>query len=319
MVIDVFRSHSRAALAAMALAAAVIALPAAAAAQTPASQPAGTDHNGASTDPSGTSAQAGTDGQETPTATADAQTPGTQVPRPGTVTTVPSAEKRSPWWEFNGGYEGDTHETGYGFVGPAYTRPLGDSKLAFKAHVYATHLRYEFDNGLGGTTEVNSPGVVPAIGLRYGGKTWVQVTAGPDIDREHREIRDESGIVLDERKTRVGVSLGTQAWWNPTRRSNVFAQLSYGTGSDYTWGRLAAKHQITNMDWHGPITLYLGAEGIGQGNQDIRSWQGGGLLEFVFTHAQLSLVGRGGYKRSTFDRGPDKTGSYFGVGLWKRF
>jgi hypothetical protein len=142
---------------------------------------------------------------------------------------------------------------------------------------------------------------------------------GLDLDREHREITDDVGIVEDNRHTRVGVSLGTQAWWNPTRRSNVFAQISYGTASNYTWGRLAAKHQITNMDWHGPITLYLGAEGIGQGNSDIRSWQGGGLLEFVFTHAQLSLVGRGGYKRSTFDVGPDKTGPYFGVGLWKRF
>ena len=308
MLIDAFRIHTRAGLAGAVLTAAALALPAAAAAQTSTPPPAGSE-------PVATDGQDGT----TATATADAQTPGQQVPLPGTVTTVPSAEQRSPWWEFNAGYEGDTHETGYGFLGPGYAHPIGDGKLVFKAHVYATHLRYEFDNGLGGTTEVNSPGLVPAVGLRYGRKNWVQVMAGPDIDREHREITDDIGIVEDNRKTRVGVSLGTQAWWNPTRRSNVFAQLSYGTGSDYTWGRLAAKHQISNMDWHGPVTLFLGAEGIGQGNQDIRSWQGGGLLEFVFPHAELSVMGRGGYKRSTFDRGPDKTGPYFGVGIWKRF
>jgi hypothetical protein len=28
---------------------------------------------------------------------------------------------------------------------------------------------------------------------------------------------------------------------------------------------------------------------------------------------------RVGYKRSTFESGPDKTGPYFGIGLYKRF
>jgi len=259
-------------------------------------------------------------GQTTPaaTTTADAQT-GTQTPMPGTVTTVPGAETRSPWWELNGGFEGDNQETSYGFLGPSYARPLG-GKLTFKASLYATHLRYEFENGLGGTTEVNAPGFTPSVGLRYGGKNWFQVSTGLDIKREHREITDDLDQVFsDDRDTKVGLSLGAQAWWNPSRHSNVFSQIHYGAASKYTWGRVAAKQQVTNMDWHGRHTVYLGVEGVGQGNSDIQSWMLGGLGELVFARSQLSLQVRGGYKRSTFDVGDDKTGPYFGVGLWKRF
>jgi hypothetical protein len=304
MQIDVIRTHARAAGIAAALCAVALSLPPTLAAQSADPASAATDGQG------------GPDGQ--PVATADAQT-GAQVPRPGTVTTVPSGETRSPWWELNGGYEGDSHATSYGFVGPGYVRPLG-GKLAFKAHVYATQLKYEFANGLGGSTEVTAPGFSPAIGLRYGRKNWVQVTTGLDFKREHRQITDDVGDVFsDERHTRTGVSLGADAWWNPSRHSNVFTMLHYGTASKYTWGRIAAKQQVSNMDWHGPHTVYLGVEGVGQGNADIRSWQIGGLGELVFARSELSLQARGGYKRSTFEVGPDKSGPYFGVGLWKRF
>jgi hypothetical protein len=306
MLIADFCNPARGAAIGGALVALVLAMPASSAAQDaqPAAQTA-------------SDAQAASDAQERTTATADAQT-GVQTPLPGTVATVPSRETRPPRWELVGGFESDSHDTSYGFIGPSYHRPLSDN-LSLKFRVHATHLRYEFENDLGGETRVSAPGVGPGIGLRYGRKNWVQFTTGVDVKRERREITGAGGLIATERDTRYGLGVGADAWLTPTRRSNVHAMLHYGAASKYTWGRLAARHQVTNMDWHGRHTLYLGAEGVGQGNEDIRSWQLGPIAELVFARTQLSLQVRGGYKRSSFDRGPDKDGPYFGVGLWKRF
>jgi hypothetical protein len=306
MLIADFCNHPRAAVMVGALAALALAVPLPAAAQDaqPAAQTAA-------------DAQAAGDAQGRATASADAQTR-TEAPRPGTVTTVPSGQTRPPRWELVGGFESDSHDTSYGFVGPSYHRPLND-KLSLKFRVHATHLRYEFENELGGQTRVSAPGIGPGIGLRYGRKNWVQFTTGVDVKRERREITGNGGLSVIERDTRYGVGVGADAWLTPTRRSNVHAMLHYGAASKYTWGRLAARHQVSNMDWHGRHTIYLGLEGVGQGNEDIRSWQVGPLAELVFARTQLSLQARGGYKRSSFDRGPDKDGPYFGVGLWKRF
>lgn len=319
MLIDAFRNHPRAALVMAALALGVLAPPATVPAQTTEPAPESAD-DARSRSTATAEAQAGTapDAQNgSPTATADAQT-GAQTPMPGTVITVPSAQTRPPRWEFVGGFEGDTHDTSYGFVGPSYHRPL-NGKLALKFSVRATHLRYAFENGLGGETTVTSPGIGPGVGLRYGRKNWVQFVTGLDVDRESREITGPQGLIASERETKFGVGVGVDSWLTPTRRSNVHAMLHYGAASKYTWGRLAARHQVTNMDWHGRHTIYLGAEGVGQGNEDIRSWQVGPIVELLFARTQLSLQARGGYKRSSFERGPDKTGPYFGIGLWKRF
>jgi hypothetical protein len=245
-----------------------------------------------------------------------AQTTSAQVPP--RVNTSPNPAPRSSNFELVGGYEGDSHHTGYGFLGPHYIHRLNDD-VKLIAHIHFTHLTYAFANGLGGTTEVTAPGISPAIGLRIGQKNWVQFSTGLDVKREQRDITNRAGLLSSNRETKVGMSLGADGWWNPSRRSNVHAMVNYGSASKYTWGRVAAKHQVSNFDWQAPVTFYLGAEGIGQGNQDITSWQGGGLLEMLIHRSELSLMARGGYKRSTFNVGPDKTGPYFGVGLWKRF
>jgi hypothetical protein len=238
---------------------------------------------------------------------------------PGVVMDAPQpAGRREPYWDFNAGYEGDSNDMSYGFLGPGFNRPIND-RLSLVGRLNLSHLRYEFENGLGGRTEVTAPGISPAIGLRYGRRNWVRFTTGVVVRREERTFNDAFGPVRTEEDTRVGLSLGADAWWNVNRRANVHAMLHYGAASSYIWSRLAAKHQVSNFDWRGPITLYLGAEGVAQGNDDIRSYQIGPLAELNFAGSDLSLTVRGGYKRSTFEIGESDSGPYFGVGLWKRF
>lgn len=242
-------------------------------------------------------------------APARAQSPGTSVP----------TETKPGYWEAIGGFEADTHGTGYGFLGPRYNHPISDS-LALTARVYGTYLFYEFENDRGGTTTVRSPGFSPSVGLRFGRKARIHVAVGLSSKHEDREITDGAGRLLsDTSRWRTGVNLGGDLYWDVTRRTNFQGIVSYGTEDEYLWTRAAVKRQVTNFDWKGGTTWGVGVEGIAQGNEDITSRQIGALAEVVFVPSRLSLMFRGGFKHSTFEFGPDKNGPYFGVGLYKRF
>lgn len=267
-------------------------------------------------DPPGTGTQATqqADGRDAAAATPEPQT-GTTTP--GTVVETGS-ERRPARWDVSGGYESASDDTAYAYFGPSYNRPIRDN-LALRFSLRANHLSYEFGNGEGGRTEVSGPGLSPAIGLRFGGRNWVQVSTGLSIRNEERVVSGPAGIVSQEDGTEVGLSLGADAWYNTSRRSNIHAMVHYGALSNYTWARLAGRHQVTNFDWRAPVTFYLGAEVVGQGNEDIRSFQVGPVLEMALGRSQLSLSARGGYRHSSYDVGDSKGGPYFGVGLWKRF
>jgi hypothetical protein len=257
----------------------------------------------------------------TTTAGAGAADTGAQatVPTPGTVVDIPRRDERAAKWDISGGYEADDNDTSYAFFGPSYNRPLNDN-VALRLSVNVNHLKYQFENGEGGTTEVEAPGISPGVGLRFGNRNWFQVTGGVSIRDESRRITGAGDTLLsDEDDRRTGLFVGADAWYNTSRRSNLHAMVHYGGVSNYLWSRLAGRQQISNFDWRGPVSFYLGAEVVGQGNEDIKSWQVGPILEMALAHTQLSLTARGGYKRSTFDVGEDKSGPYFGVGIWKRF
>lgn len=250
------------------------------------------------------------------------------IPPPPPVTPAPvdaedtavdaGGDAGEPWFEFIAGYEGDTHGTGYGFAGPAYVHPLRP-RLAFTARVFASYLVYEFEEA-GGTRKVRSPGVNPSVGLRFGATNFVQLLAGLDVRRREDSFEGPGGVgSRKDRDTRVGASFGAEWYTNPSDRDNVHALVNYGTVDKYTWARLGYKRQLTNVGWQEPLALFGGVEVIGQGNDDIRSMQAGPLVELNFVRARTALMLRGGYKRSTFDAAPDRSGPYFGIGLYKRF
>jgi len=240
---------------------------------------------------------------------ARAQSPGTSVP----------SDTQEPFWELIGGYEGDTHNAGYGFVGPAYNHPLSEN-LAITGRFFDTYLHYKFANGFGGETTVHSPGISPAIGLRFGHGTTFKVTVGYSGKDEHREITDRAGhIVSDDKHWISGVNFGGELYWNLTKRDNIHALANFSTADDYLWSRAGYKRQVSNLDWKGHTTVYVGGEVITQGNKDIWSNSVGGLVELLFVPSHFSVMGRVGYKHSSFDVGDAQDGPYFGIGIYKRF
>jgi hypothetical protein len=189
--------------------------------------------------------------------------------------------------------------------------------LAWTARAFANYLAYEF-TGADGETEVRSPGLSASAGLRFGEKSWFGVYAGPEVRWRKTELTATNGTIVDSDETSVGANIGAEAYVNPTSHNNLHGIVNYGTVDKYTWARLGFKEQISNRNWQGSTATFLGVEGIAQGNEDIRSTQIGGFFEVTRVPANLSVMFRVGYKRSTFDVGPNKTGPYFAIGFYKR-
>ena len=230
---------------------------------------------------------------------------------------LPPAPIRQPYWSASAGFEADTHDSGYGFAGPTYVRPFRPN-MAVVAGANLNYLYYEYPTG-GGHTNVRSPGINTRAGLRFGDRNYFQLAAGPGFKRRHIEIVDASGAVIESsRNTKVGLNIGADLWVNPTSHSNVFGLASYNTEDQYLWSRLAFREQITNHDWSGGFAHFVGVEAIGQGNQDIRSTQVGAFFEVAHVPSSMSVMVRGGYKRSFYDFGPDRTGPWVAIGVWHR-
>jgi hypothetical protein len=250
-----------------------------------------------------------------PTTTAGGATPAAdQAAAPGAA--QPADTTPAPFWELIGGFEADTHGSVYAFFGPSYVRPMRPG-FAWTARAFANYLAYEF-TGADGTTEVRSPGVNAAVGLRFGDKSFFGINAGPEVKWRRTELTGANGQTVSSSETVVGANVGAEVYANPTSHNNIHGIVNYGTADKYTWARLGFKEQVSNRNWQGPTTTYIGIEGIGQGNSDIRSTQVGGFFEVARVPGNFSLTFRVGYKRSTFDVGPNKTGPYFGVGFYKR-
>jgi cellulose biosynthesis protein BcsS len=243
----------------------------------------------------------------------------TQRPPSAVFPTPPAAIRVTPapaFWELISGYEGDTHGSGYGFVGPSYVRPIRPG-LSWTARAFGNYLSYEFSS-VGGATSVRSPGLSTAIGLQFGDKNFFRVLAGPEVKWRRTEVTGANGLLTTSTDTRAGANAGGEMYVNPTPHNNVQGLINYNTTDRYSWGRLGFKEQLNNRSWKGPVTTYLGVEGVAQGNQDIRSTEAGAFFEVNPVPAKISVVFKAGYKRSTFTVGPDKTGPYFSVGFYQR-
>ena len=223
-----------------------------------------------------------------------------------------------PYWASIGGYEVDSHDSGYGFFGPQYIRPIKPN-VSFIGSANVNYLHYEYANAGGGHTTVRSPGVTTMGGLMFGTRNWFVIQAGPSFKRRNVEMFNAADSAIgDDKDFKVGFNVGTSAWVDPTTHNNIFAMYNYETVDQYHWGRVAFKEQVANRSFQGSWTPYLGVEYIGQGNQDIRSNQYGGFVEMAHNPSSVSVMFRAGWKRSTFEFGPARTGPWFAVGFYHR-
>ncbi|MGH7340674.1 MAG: cellulose biosynthesis protein BcsS [Candidatus Rokuibacteriota bacterium] len=243
---------------------------------------------------------------------APAQVP--TAPRPQ----APPAEIGAPRWTANGGFEADSHDTGYGFAGPTYVRPFRP-QMSWVAGANVNYLYYEFPSAAGGHTNVRSPGVNALGGVRFGVRNYFQLAAGPGFKRRRVEVVDPfDNVIRSSTRTKVGLHLVGVGSVDPTPHNNFYGQVAYGAEDDYIWSRAAFKEQLTNRSWSGRFTHDLGGEATVQGNDDLRSVQFGPFIELVHVPSSTAIGLRGGYKHTSYDFGPDRTGPWFAIGIWHR-
>ena len=72
--------------------------------------------------------------------------------------------------------------------------------------------------------------------------------------------------------------MGADVSVDPTTHNNIYGIVDFNSSDRYTWSRLAYKEQVTNLNWSGKFAHFVGAEVIGQGNQDIHSTQVGAFF-----------------------------------------
>jgi hypothetical protein len=247
------------------------------------------------------------------------------VPAPAPVQAPAQTATGGSYWTLIGGLEFDTDGMMYGYFGPTWNKPLNDN-MDLQISVRPNWLQYEFEEA-GGTTKVSGPGLSTQAGLKFGDKNTFKIGAGPSFKWRNEKFVDADGNETDiddadgdgeEDGMEVGFSVSGDAYLMPTDIDNIHAIVSYDTVDDYLWSRLGYKHQITNHGWQDTWAHFLGAEGIYQGNEDIKTTMLGALVEFVHAPSSTAIMLRGGFKRSSFDTADDRSGPYFGINFYKR-
>jgi len=218
-------------------------------------------------------------------------------------------------WEFLGGFEGDTHDTGFAFGAVGYLHPV-TPRLDLAVRAAGSYLYYSFPEN-GGETRVTSPGITLLAGPRFSGRgISLTLMAGAEARTIERETETPAGRGRTSEDEVGPVANGT-LWAQLSPRWDFLGLINYDSANTYTWGRASLKYQLT--DGSRPLGLALGPEATLQGNPDIFSVQGGGVGELSYRPLRLSLALRLGYKRSTFEVGPAREGLYGGIALYKLY
>ncbi len=216
---------------------------------------------------------------------------------------------------FLGGWEADSHSNGYAFTALGYTQPVTPG-VALTMRVSAGYLYYQFPEN-GGVTKVTSPTFALLAGPQFSGqRVSLTLTAGAETST----ITRENAAATGQTKTtehQVSAVLNGTFWAQLSQRWDFLYIANYEDANKYTWMRGTTKYRVTEQDR--PVSFSVGPEVTAQGNADIKSLQGGGMLEVYFRPASLSLDVRGGYKSSTFPQGPSQTGPYWGAGFYTQF
>jgi hypothetical protein len=213
------------------------------------------------------------------------------------------------------GFEGDRFDQGYGFVSLG-TLSDENQHYTFPARVSASYLYYNYLSG-GNEIDVDAPGISGMVGVRSIAKpSTFTALVGAELRWERRQpavSTDSAGRVA-----RGGIVLQAESDIALSKRVDVPLIFNYAGASQYLWGRAAVRYQVSNLDWRGPSTWFVGVDGVGQGNPDTNAIQGGASVECTLVNLHLSVGLHAGYK-STAAGSDRRESGYLGLGLYHRF
>ena len=200
----------------------------------------------------------------------------------------------------------DTEAEGYEYFGLGVGQSLSDH-WTFMEKLIGNFLHYEYESG-SHNIRAKAPGVRFQIGPKYftEGRYFI-LTAGVDYRNTTLSRNDPKS------KTKGAKTGGTiEAIYSQDLLARLTTDLilDYSSIGNFTWGRGRLKYLTSTTP--GTQKLFVGIEGIGQGNSDYTAQQAGVIVELQRVKEQFSVVLSGGYKHSsTFSN----TG-YFGLEVY---
>ncbi|MEO7866639.1 MAG: cellulose biosynthesis protein BcsS [Candidatus Eisenbacteria bacterium] len=212
------------------------------------------------------------------------------------------------------GWEGDTHQQGYGFLGLGALVPAGE-QLTFPVRLTGSYLYYNYDS-TGTSISVKSPGISLLAGARVlGSRGSASALVGGEARREHRE----SATAPTRVATPVSFVVQADGDMVLARHWRAFLLGNYAGAAKYLFGRGAVQYQVSNLDWKQPTSLFVGAELVRQGNNDSDAAQGGVFLEWNFLPQRVSVGLHGGYKESWSPGQTHRSGGYIAMSAYRHF
>jgi len=229
--------------------------------------------------------------------------------------------------ELVSGWEGYGQQ-GYAFISPVFSfephAAVGPSRPSYSSD--STHLFLVFTGtpsylyyttyGSTGTTQVRSPGLFLAPGLRLKTRR-LNLTISPGYEVRWTQKTPSGGQT--QNVTEHGVTGQASVFYQVNSLTNLNTILSFEDSNHYVWGRSGFKRQITNKQFTAPRALSIGAEVTGQGNSEIRTYSVGSLFELAFLRFNTSAQFRAGYSRQQFPDNSVRSQPYLGIGIYHSF
>ena len=200
------------------------------------------------------------------------------------------------------GWEGG-NSSGYAFVAPTARVPLTQAQSIV---LRGTGSMLYYNSQADGPTDVTAPGAAAAIGYRFTGSRVNMTFLGGFERRYVHRVAEE------------GPAGSAEVFVSATRVTQVSALATYADAHRYSWGRVGLKRQLTNTGFTGPRAVSAGIEATAQGNVDVTTYQLGGVFEYAWLKAGVSIQIRGGASTSRYATGPDRQRPYVGFGLYRR-
>ncbi len=187
----------------------------------------------------------------------------------------------------------DTRAQGYEYFGLGLGQSLTDH-WTFMEKAFANYLHYQYDSD-GTEIRAKAPGAKFQIGPKYYSEGRYFILTG-GVDYRNTTLSHD-----DPNSKTKGAKLGgtVEAIYSQDLLPRLTTDLilNYSSVGSFTWGRARLKYLTTAQ----PSThkLFLGLEGIGQGNTDYTAKQAGLFVELQRVRENFSIVLDGGYKHSS--------------------
>lgn len=200
----------------------------------------------------------------------------------------------------------DTRGQGYEFFGVGFGQQISD-RWTFMEKLIGNYLHYEYDSG-SRNISARAPGVRFQIGPKYFTEgLYFILTAGLDYRNTTLSRRDPDS---ETKGGRTGGTVEAIYSQDLLPRFTTDLIINYSSIGDFTWGRGRFKYLAFSTP--GAQKLFIGIEGIGQGNSDYTAQQVGPVIEMQLLKQQFSVAFSAGYKHSSSF---SHTG-YFGLELY---